>query len=164
MLSVRRFNRHKNMKEVTMTVIMNLTRNDLICENDELVTKESIDELDNRIKNQKGVEVIFSTSSQGGLDEALRSLPPRSSLNHTTTTLEMKRFFLSALVAAVGFAGTATAQNEADVWILHGINGTEFTNCSGIRGCFIAEHRPRADTMRNTARTKKREANVKGPN
>ena len=29
-------------------------------ENDELVTKESIDELDNRIKNQKGVEVIFS--------------------------------------------------------------------------------------------------------
>ena len=37
----------------------------------------------------------------------------------------MKRFFLSALVAAVGFAGTATAQNEADVWILHGINGTD---------------------------------------
>ena len=29
-------------------------------ENDELVTKESIDELDNRIKSQKGVEVIFS--------------------------------------------------------------------------------------------------------
>jgi len=29
-------------------------------ENDELVTKESINELDNRIKNQKGVEVIFS--------------------------------------------------------------------------------------------------------
>ena len=29
-------------------------------ENDELVTKESIIELDNRIKNQKGVEVIFS--------------------------------------------------------------------------------------------------------
>mgnify|MGYP000035115104 CR=1 FL=1 len=29
-------------------------------ENDELVTKESITELDNRIKNQKGVEVIFS--------------------------------------------------------------------------------------------------------
>ena len=29
-------------------------------ENDELVTKESISELDNRIKNQKGVEVIFS--------------------------------------------------------------------------------------------------------
>ena len=29
-------------------------------ENDELVTKESIDELDNRIKNQKGVEVLFS--------------------------------------------------------------------------------------------------------
>ena len=29
-------------------------------DNDELVTKESIDELDNRIKNQKGVEVIFS--------------------------------------------------------------------------------------------------------
>ena len=29
-------------------------------ENDELVTKESIIELDNRIKSQKGVEVIFS--------------------------------------------------------------------------------------------------------
>ena len=29
-------------------------------ENDELVTKESIDELDKRIKSQKGVEVIFS--------------------------------------------------------------------------------------------------------
>ena len=29
-------------------------------ENDELVTKESINELDNRIKSQKGVEVIFS--------------------------------------------------------------------------------------------------------
>ena len=29
-------------------------------ENDELVTKESIVELDNRIKSQKGVEVIFS--------------------------------------------------------------------------------------------------------
>ena len=29
-------------------------------ENDELVTKESISELDNRIKSQKGVEVIFS--------------------------------------------------------------------------------------------------------
>ncbi len=29
-------------------------------ENDELVTRESITELDNRIKNQKGVEVIFS--------------------------------------------------------------------------------------------------------
>ena len=25
-----------------------------------MVTKESIDELDNRIKNQKGVEVVFS--------------------------------------------------------------------------------------------------------
>ena len=29
-------------------------------ENDELVTRESINELDNRIKSQKGVEVIFS--------------------------------------------------------------------------------------------------------
>ena len=29
-------------------------------DNDELVTKESIIELDNRIKSQKGVEVIFS--------------------------------------------------------------------------------------------------------
>ena len=29
-------------------------------ENDELVTKESILELDSRIKSQKGVEVIFS--------------------------------------------------------------------------------------------------------
>ena len=29
-------------------------------ENDELVTKESIDELNNRIKNQKAVEVLFS--------------------------------------------------------------------------------------------------------
>ena len=29
-------------------------------ENDELVTKESISELDNRIKSQKGVEVLFS--------------------------------------------------------------------------------------------------------
>ena len=29
-------------------------------ESDELVTKESIDELDRRIKNQKGIEVIFS--------------------------------------------------------------------------------------------------------
>ena len=29
-------------------------------ENDELVTKESILELDHRIKSQKGVEVIFS--------------------------------------------------------------------------------------------------------
>ena len=27
---------------------------------DELVTKESIDELDKRIKNQKGIEVLFS--------------------------------------------------------------------------------------------------------
>ena len=27
---------------------------------DELVTKESVDELDNRIKNQKGIEVIFT--------------------------------------------------------------------------------------------------------
>ena len=29
-------------------------------ENDELVTKESMNELDNRIKNQKGVEVKFA--------------------------------------------------------------------------------------------------------
>ena len=29
-------------------------------EDDELVTKESITELDNRIKNQKGIEVIFT--------------------------------------------------------------------------------------------------------
>ena len=29
-------------------------------ENDELVTRDSINELDKRIKNQKGVEVIFS--------------------------------------------------------------------------------------------------------
>ena len=29
-------------------------------ESDELVTKDSIIELDNRIKNQKGVEVVFS--------------------------------------------------------------------------------------------------------
>ena len=29
-------------------------------DSDELVTKESIDELDNRIKNQKGIEVIFT--------------------------------------------------------------------------------------------------------
>ena len=29
-------------------------------DNDELVTKESIIELDNRIKTQKGIEVIFS--------------------------------------------------------------------------------------------------------
>ena len=29
-------------------------------DNDELVTKESIDELDKRIKNQKGIEVIFT--------------------------------------------------------------------------------------------------------
>ena len=29
-------------------------------DNDELVTKDSITELDNRIKSQKGVEVIFS--------------------------------------------------------------------------------------------------------
>ena len=34
--------------------------NVIYSENDELVTKESINELDNRIKNQKGVEVIFS--------------------------------------------------------------------------------------------------------
>jgi len=32
----------------------------LYSEDDELVTKESIDELDNRIKNQKGIEVIFT--------------------------------------------------------------------------------------------------------
>jgi len=37
----------------------------------------------------------------------------------------MKRFLLSALVATLGMAGTATAQNDADVWILHGINGTD---------------------------------------
>lgn len=37
----------------------------------------------------------------------------------------MKRFLLSALVAGLGLAGTATAQNEADVWIIHGINGTD---------------------------------------
>ena len=30
-------------------------------ETDELVTKESVEELNNRIKNQKGIEVIFST-------------------------------------------------------------------------------------------------------
>ena len=29
-------------------------------DNDELVTQDSINELDNRIKSQKGVEVIFS--------------------------------------------------------------------------------------------------------
>ena len=29
-------------------------------DNDELVTKESVDELDKRIKSQKGVEVMFS--------------------------------------------------------------------------------------------------------
>ena len=29
-------------------------------EDDELVTKESIDELHNRIKNQKGIEVLFT--------------------------------------------------------------------------------------------------------
>ena len=29
-------------------------------DNDELVTKESIDELDNRIKSQKGIKVIFT--------------------------------------------------------------------------------------------------------
>ena len=32
----------------------------IFSENDELVSKESIVELDNRIKNQKGVEVNFS--------------------------------------------------------------------------------------------------------
>ena len=32
----------------------------LYSENDELVTKESINELDDRIKSQKGVEVVFS--------------------------------------------------------------------------------------------------------
>ena len=32
----------------------------VVYDNDELVTKESINELDNRIKSQKGVEVIFS--------------------------------------------------------------------------------------------------------
>ena len=37
------------------------TSGQVVCsENDELVSKESINELDNRIKNQKGVEVIFS--------------------------------------------------------------------------------------------------------
>ena len=33
-------------------------------ENDELVTKESIVELDNRIKSQKGVEVLFSKNKK----------------------------------------------------------------------------------------------------
>ena len=33
-------------------------------DNDELVTKESIIELDNRIKSQKGVEVIFSENQK----------------------------------------------------------------------------------------------------
>ena len=32
-------------------------------DSDELVTKESIDELDRRIKSQKGIEVIFSKIS-----------------------------------------------------------------------------------------------------
>jgi hypothetical protein len=32
----------------------------LYSDTDELVTSESIDELDKRIKNQKGIEVIFS--------------------------------------------------------------------------------------------------------
>ena len=32
----------------------------IFSENDELVTQESIEELDNRIKSQKGVEVAFS--------------------------------------------------------------------------------------------------------
>ena len=32
----------------------------LYSDNDELVTKESIDELDKRIKNQKGIEVVFT--------------------------------------------------------------------------------------------------------
>ena len=36
------------------------TRWVIYSENDELVTKESIIELDNRIKSQKGVEVVFS--------------------------------------------------------------------------------------------------------
>jgi alpha/beta superfamily hydrolase len=34
-------------------------------ENDELVTKQSIDDLDKRIKSQKGVEVIFSKIKNG---------------------------------------------------------------------------------------------------
>ena len=37
------------------------TSGQVICgENDELVTRESIDDLDARIKSQKGVEVVFS--------------------------------------------------------------------------------------------------------
>ena len=36
------------------------TSGQVIYRNDELVTKESITELDNRIKSQKGVEVVFS--------------------------------------------------------------------------------------------------------
>ena len=39
---------------------MSNIRQVIYSENDELVTKESIIELDNRIKSQKGVEVIFS--------------------------------------------------------------------------------------------------------
>jgi alpha/beta superfamily hydrolase len=45
-------------------ILQDIKKSEINCflsgENDELVTKESIDELDNRIKNQKGVEVIFS--------------------------------------------------------------------------------------------------------
>ena len=38
------------------------TSGQVVCsDNDELVTKESIEELDRRIKTQKGIEVIFST-------------------------------------------------------------------------------------------------------
>jgi len=40
----------------------------------------------------------------------------------------MKRLLFSALLATAGLAGSATAQNEADVWILHGINGTDLAS------------------------------------
>ena len=76
MLNVRRFNRHKNMKEVTMTVIMNLTRNDLICENDELVNMlyglfDGFDYTDDILKM---AENLFENNIQRQLSDEYRLL------------------------------------------------------------------------------------------
>ena len=49
-----------NVYDFSFSSSLSNIRKVIYSENDELVTKESIIELDNRIKSQKGVEVVFS--------------------------------------------------------------------------------------------------------
>ena len=54
--------RIKEQRNYIGNVLKDFSNDDYVIysDNDELVTKESINDLDNRIKSQKGVEVIFS--------------------------------------------------------------------------------------------------------